>query len=407
MRGIHRDNQETPRQQTAPLAASNDRTRPETKGETLDIRQTAGGVALAFALTWLAVHALIPHAARLGLLDYPTGRKAHLHPTPVIGGLAMLFAALAATLIAFDPPGRATLGFGLAAILLVITGVIDDRRDISWRARIVVQVAAALLLIHVGGIRIEQVGNLFGTGSFALGTLSVPFTVFATVGILNAINMIDGEDGLAGTQVLAALVMLCAAAVYSGNVTVFQRAAVVAGAVAGFLVFNLRFPGRTQARIFMGNAGSALLGLVIACFTFRLTQNPAHPVGPILALWLIPLPIMDCLVLMVRRLRSGRSPFAADRGHIHHLMGSAGHGPLGISIVLAGFSFATGLCAAIALRLHVPQILLVLAFVLLCLGYYWLTSRHERAIAFFRRLRPRRAMSSPDVELANSKETGA
>lgn len=369
------------------------------------MQQAMGSALLAFALTWVLVRLLMPWAPRLGLLDHPTGRKAHAQATPVIGGLAMLVAILASMALMLYPLGQATLGFGLAAILLTLVGVIDDRKDISWRVRIVVQVLAALILIYVGDVRIAHVGNLFGTGSFELGWLSVPFTVFATVGIINAINMIDGEDGLAGSQVLAALVMLCAAALYAGNEALFQRGAVIAAAIAGFLVFNLRLPGRGPARIFMGNAGSAFLGLVIASFTFRLTQNAGHPVGPALAVWLIPIPIMDCLVLIVRRLRGGRSPFAADRGHIHHLMHRAGFGPFGIAVSLAGVSFTTGLVAAIALRLHLPQMLLVVAFVLLCLGYYWLSSRHERAVAFFRFLRRAPALPTSN-ELRRSNETG-
>lgn len=325
----------------------------------------------------------------------------------------MLLAVLV-LLMPFGEVGRASFGFGLAAIILTITGVVDDRYDISWRLRIALQIVAALVMIEVGDIRIEQVGDVFGTGSFALGAMSVPFTVFATVGVINAVNMIDGEDGLAGTLVLAALVMLCAAALYAGNTVVAERAAIIAGAVAGFLLFNLRLPGRAHARIFMGNAGSAFLGLTIACFTFRLTQNPAHPVGPILALWLIPIPVMDCLVLMVRRLRAGRSPFAADRGHIHHLMRRAGFGSTGIVLTLTGFSLATGLGAAIALRLHLPHMLLALAFVVLCLTYYWLTSQHERAVAFFRHLHwPRQARTpyelaqyeGAEYELSRHKDT--
>lgn len=357
----------------------------------MDIGLTVIGVLSAFALTCVAVFGLMPWAGRLGLLDHPAGRKAHLCATPVVGGLAILIALLITLGLGHGATGRATLGFGLAAILLTGAGVLDDRNDLSWRVRILIQIVAALVLAWVGGIRIENVGNLFGQGSFELGAWSIPFTVFATVGIINAINMIDGEDGLAGSLVLVALVMLCAAAWYAGNHPVFQRASVIVGAVAGFLMFNLRWPWRSHARIFLGNAGSALLGLVIACFTFRLTQNPAHPVGPILALWLIPIPIMDCLVLMVRRLRAGRSPFAADRGHIHHLMRNAGYGPLGIVIMLAGFSLFTGLSAAVALRMQVPQAYLALAFIALCLAWYWLTSRHARAEAFFRHLRIGRA----------------
>lgn len=378
------------------------------------MQMALGGLA-ALLLAGLFVWLLTPLAGRFGLVDHPAGRKTHAKPTPVIGGLAMLLAVLALLLVPFGEVGRASLGFGLAAIILTLTGVVDDRYDISWRLRIALQIVAALVMIEVGDIRIEQVGDVFGTGSFALGAMSVPFTVFATVGVINAVNMIDGEDGLAGTLVLAALVMLCAAALYAGNTAVAERAAIIAGAVAGFLLFNLRLPGRAHARIFMGNAGSAFLGLTIACFTFRLTQNPAHPVGPILALWLIPIPVMDCLVLMVRRLRAGRSPFAADRGHIHHLMRRAGFGSTGIVLTLTGFSLATGLGAAIALRLHLPHMLLALAFVVLCLTYYWLTSQHERAVAFFRHLHwPRQARTpygltqyeGAEYELSRQEESG-
>lgn len=370
--------------------------------------QMALGGFVALLLAGLFVWLLTPFCGPLGLVDHPAGRKTHAQPTPVIGGLAMLLAVLVMLLMPFDGVGQASYGFGLAAVILTLTGVVDDRYDISWRLRIALQIVAALVMIEVGDIRIEQVGDLFGAGSFELGALSVPFTVFATVGIINAVNMIDGEDGLAGSLVFAALLMLCAAAVYSGNTAVAQRAAIIAGAVAGFLLFNLRLPGRSHARIFMGNAGSAFLGLTVACFTFRLTQNPAHPVGPILALWLIPIPVMDCLVLMVRRLRARRSPFAADRGHIHHLMRQAGFGSTGIVLTLTGFSFASGLVAAIALRMHLPHMLLALAFVVLCLTYYWLTSRHERAVAFFRHLRwPRRGNAlRSSGDLVESKEPG-
>lgn len=357
-----------------------------------EVFQSVVGCTAAFVLTLVCVRLLRPLAIRFGLVDQPGGRKVHALPTPLTGGLAMLGAVTLATALQFDGIGRASVGFGMAALILTALGVLDDKFDVSWRWRLAVQVGAAWVMAAIGGIRIEQVGDVFGSGSFALGYWSVPFTVFATVGIINAVNMIDGEDGLAGTLVMAAFIMLGAAAVYSGNVTVYTGIPVLVGALAGFLVHNLRLPGRAHARIFMGNSGSAFLGLAIACFCFRLTQNPAHPVGPILALWLLPIPVMDCLVLMVRRLHMRRSPFAADRGHIHHLMQQAGFGPIGIIVILVGFSFATGLGAALALRAHVPQVVLVSAFVLLCLGYYWLTSRHVRAVAFFRAMRLARNM---------------
>lgn len=115
-------------------------------------------------------------------------------------------------------------------------------------------------MVYGGGVRIERIGLVFGIGSTGLGALSVPFTVFATVGIINALNMIDGVDGLAGAISLAGLSMLAAAASYSGNLELAERLVIFIGAVLGFLLMNMRFPWQPRARVFMGNAGSAFLG---------------------------------------------------------------------------------------------------------------------------------------------------
>jgi UDP-GlcNAc:undecaprenyl-phosphate GlcNAc-1-phosphate transferase len=162
---------------------------------------------------------------------------------------------------------------------------------------------------------------------------------------------------------------------------------VLGGAVTGFLAWNFRVPGRARAAVFMGNSGSALLGLAIAWCCFRLTQNPGHPVSPVLALWLLPVPVVDCLVLIVRRLREGRSPFSAGRDHVHHYLSEAGVGAMGICAVLGGFSLAVGLAAGQAMRLDVPNVLILVAFLGLCAGWYALSVRRERAVRLFARLR--------------------
>lgn len=352
-----------------------------------DIAETMFAGILAFAITVVGLWLLLPAARRLGLLDLPAGRKDHALPIPATGGIAMLVGILLAGGIVFHDAGPASLGFAAAAIILVTLGVLDDKFDLPWWLRIAVQVFAALVMVHVGGIRIERLGDVFGMDVGSLGILSAPFTVFATVGIINAVNMVDGSDGLAGLLVLCALVMLDAAAVYTGNAPVYQHAPIVIGAVAGFLALNLRFPWQSHARVFMGNGGSALLGLVIAAFTFRLTQNVAHPASPVLALWLVPIPIIDCLVLMIRRLRNKCSPFRADRNHIHHLMRDGGFGPTRTALALAAFSCICGLLAGVALRLHIPALWLLMTFVALALTWYGITSRRDRAVALFRFLR--------------------
>ena len=340
----------------------------------------------AFVLAALLPWWLEPAARRLDLMDYPKGRKDHERPTPVTGGLAM---AIASVLAYWAAPNLtpSIQAFCIAAVLLVAVGLWDDKHDLRWYWRVLAQIVAALVVIFWGGVRVEQLGPLFGLGQTSLGFLSVPFTVFATVGIINAMNMIDGADGLAGMLGLAALAMLCAASVYAGNLVLAERVAVLCGALAGFLVWNLRFPWRPRARVFMGNAGSGFLGLVIAWVAFRLTQNDGHPVNPVLALWLLPIPVMDTLVLIVRRLQEGRSPFAAGRDHIHHMMQDAGFGPTRAAFWLTVFSLACGLVVGQAMRLDVPNPLLLAAYIALCVGWYLLTRDRTRAVAFFRRVR--------------------
>lgn len=360
------------------------------------------GGLLAYLLTVLVQRLLMPMAQRLDLIDHPRGRKNHTQPTPTVGGISMLCAVLVTGLAlgVVDPSAKA---FALASMLLVGVGLLDDKYDLSWRWRIPAQVAAALIIVYVGGVRVEQLGSLFGLHDTSLGMLAVPFTVFATVGVINAINMVDGIDGLAGLLVLSALVMLGAAALYSGNSEVIADVLVLVGAVMGFLTYNLRFPWRKRAKVFMGNCGSAMLGLAIAWVAFRLTQSSGHPVSPVLALWLVPIPIIDCLVLMLRRARSRQSPFVADHNHIHHLMLDAGFGHSGLAVALSVFSCLCGLAAALLLRQHLPHPLLLISFFALCAVWFWMTSRRSRAVSFFRWTRgfrgtgeePRRPLAVP------------
>jgi UDP-GlcNAc:undecaprenyl-phosphate GlcNAc-1-phosphate transferase len=180
--------------------------------------------------------------------------------------------------------------------------------------------------------------------------------------------------------------MLWSASVYCGNAGLAEQLLIAAGAVSGFLLMNMRFPWQPRARVFMGNAGSAFLGFIIAWASFRLTQNVWHPVTPILAPWLLATPLIDCVTLIARRLMRRQSPFRADREHMHHLMLDAGFTPTQLTVVLTSINLLLGLGAAIALKLKVPQPFLVLAFIALCVWYFWLTARRERAVAAFARL---------------------
>lgn len=360
---------------------------------------------LAMAVTAILTKVLLPLAPRLALVDRPGGRKDHARPTPVVGGIAMILGVVLPAVFLLEDNGR-LLAFAAAAGVLLVVGVLDDLRDIRWYWRIGAQSAAALIMIYAGGVQIEQIGPLFGRAPMALGSLSVPFTVFATVGLINAINMADGIDGLAASLVLAAVLMLGAAAVYSGNHGMLPLIVLTASALVAFLYFNLRRPGQPHARTFMGNAGSAFLGFAIAWFSFRLTQNPGHPVSPVLAPFLILFPLLDCLVLIARRLWNRRSPFSADRGHLHHLMLDAGFSQGQVVATLTGLSLSVGFVAALIYRWDLPHPYFVVAFLVLFALHFWITARAKRSLSFFGGLHRRLFGGSGLTTTLASRRTG-
>lgn len=344
-------------------------------------------VAMSALLTGLLVWLLHPFAHRHGLLDQPKGRKDHAHPTPFTGGLAIA-AAVFATLFALNEYSAMLAAFAAASTLLIVVGFLDDTYDLRWWWRMLSQVAAGLIMVYWGGVQVDYVGPIFTHEPVELGNWAVPFTLVATVGLINAVNMSDGADGLAGSLCLVALLMLGAAAFYAGNLQLFASLLPIVSAVAVFLVFNMRFPWQRRAKVFLGNGGSAFLGFTIAWVAFRLTQDTAHPVSPVLAPWLLAGPLIDCLVLIARRLKLGRSPFHADRDHMHHLLLDAGFKPTQVAVGLGAVSLLLGLLAALVLQTNVGnETHLLIGFAGLTAAYYWLTSRRCRAVRAFTRLR--------------------
>jgi len=341
----------------------------------------------ASVLICVAVIAVLaPLSRHYGWLDEPDDRKQHAHPTPPVGGFGV-FLGLIVPALWFIGPTQEVLGFTAGAALLVVVGALDDRWHIDWKIRIFAQILSALILIYGAGIRAEHVGPLFGFGDIELGVLSVPFTVFITVGLINALNMFDGIDGLVGGVCMAVTVMLICAALYSGAYDVAMGLFWLLGALAGFLLFNFRFPWQKKAQVFLGDAGSGLLGFTLAFVIFRLTQNPGHPVSPVLGPFLLAPPIVDCLVLIVHRLRRGLSPFAAGRDHGHHLMLDAGFSVNQIVLIMSVLACASGLFGAVCMLINVPEPLMMMAYLLVMFLWFWVTETQERSERYMQWLR--------------------
>lgn len=338
---------------------------------------------VSFSLSLILVRLSTLCAGPLGLLDQPGGRKDHAVPTPATGGIGV-FLALLITSVIFGRFEHHLDVFFFASIWLLFVGILDDRFDLSSMIRLLVQAVAAILMIVFAGLQADQLSDVVGIAGFHLGILTPVFTIFITLGLINALNMADGSDGYLAGQVVAALGLFSGLALYAGNTELAMQCALFTAAVLGFWFWNMRFPWQPCAKVFLGDAGSTFLGFAVVWFALQLTQNPQHPVTPVLAPWMIALPVLDCVVLMLDRIRQGRSPFNADRNHMHHLLLDAGFTPTKIAIGMMVLSILIGCIAAIAVKYGATRSWLVLAYLGL-IGLYWAFSfNRQRAVAWLR-----------------------
>lgn len=308
-------------------------------------------------------------AVHWGLVDYPGGRKMHGNAVPLIGGLA-IYGAFALTALAFGLPGRIHPSLLSAGLLLVAVGMADDRHELSARARFTAQILAALFMTSWGGLYVSHLGDLFGMGRIALHDWAIPFTVFCTIGVINALNMTDGVDGLAGGLALLSSALFACVALASGHADLFALLMVLTGALAGFLLFNFRHPWRREAAIFLGDAGSMVLGFLLTWFAVTLTQSDTPAMSPMTAVWMLALPLLDTVSIMIRRVLLGRSPFAADREHLHHLLLSSGYSARQTVLLMLMLAALLGAAGLAGWLWRAPDALMFYAFIGVFVIYY-------------------------------------
>jgi len=307
-------------------------------------------------------------AHRFGVVDHPGGRKQHEYPTPTIGGIAMFGAVAIALGVWHGYSVDTTVVIGCAAVL-VLLGVLDDQHDLNVRLRLLIQVSLSLVVILAADGKITHVGSLLGFGDIGLGLLAVPFSAVAFVGGINAMNMIDGADGMAGKMALVTVAGVGILFYLSGATELLPLVLALTGALVGFLLFNTRLFVR-RAWVFMGDAGSMWLGLVLGWFMAKVTHAPTA-VEPALVFWLFGIPVIDTLAVITRRVRRKASPFAPDRTHIHHVFQHKGHS-VGRTVLLLTVAQSVLVGIGIAFYLtKAPASVVFGSFVLLMGGYFY------------------------------------
>ncbi len=268
--------------------------------------------ACSIIISIVLIPVLIKYATALRLVDQPNARKVHTVAIPRCGGIGLAAGAISAMSL-FAPMQEEIFGLFIGGLIILTFGILDDRFDLHYKWKFLGQFLA-VFAVMIGGVYIQYIP--FNGLEVASLVFALPLTVFFVVGVINAVNLSDGLDGLAAGIMLlsfSAMVYLALEANGANGVKGAVVALAVAGGIVGFLWYNTH-----PAIVFMGDTGSQYIGFMAAFLSILLTQKINPALNPALPLLLLGLPILDTLTVMARRIRAGRSPFSPDKTHIHH-----------------------------------------------------------------------------------------
>ncbi|HXD38860.1 MAG TPA: MraY family glycosyltransferase [Rhodanobacter sp.] len=346
--------------------------------------------ALATSVSAVSLLLLLPLSRRLGLVDHPDPfRKRHAFDTPLVGGLAIAVGMLAGWWC-LGTPSKFEDAVVCTALMLVVVGVADDLFNLRVSVRVIAQLSAIAIVVISSGVYIHSLGILHGH-ELTLGWLGIPFTVIAVIGLLNAFNLIDGMDGLAGCLTLVAAGSIEFLSNRHGATMQLASVAVIAAAVLPYLAANLGLLG-PRGKVFLGDAGSVMLGYLLAWTLIGMSQSVPRQISPGLVLWCVALPVFDTLTVMFRRMHRGESPFTADRGHIHHLLVDVGLKPRDALLCLVAFAAVLPVLGYV-IHQSAGAVANALAFAALLVMYAVFTARLGR------RLEERRLLSQAVSEM--------
>lgn len=320
---------------------------------------------LAFLITFFSIPVIIEVAKDKKLFDEPGERKVHNVVIPTLGGLGIFAGFIFATLIGVPPSEASVLQYFIAAFMIIFfMGIKDDILILTATKKFVGQLIAAGILIKFGGIEIKDLYGIMGIHALP-PTAAFLITVFTIVVITNSFNLIDGVDGLAGSLGLITSVIFGIYFYFSGQTLYAIMALGLAGSLVGFLIYNFH-----PARIFMGDTGSLLIGLINSILVIKFINTASDPASaihlesaPALGFAILIVPLFDTLRVVSLRIINRRSPFWPDRNHIHHFLLDIGfnHKTITFTCVLANILF---ILMAYFLRFAgTPVVMLALALV--------------------------------------------
>lgn len=313
-------------------------------------------------------------AVKIKAIDVPRDeRRIHKRPIPLLGGLAIYVSFIITLFLKEGVLNSSELGIIIGATIIVAGGVLDDMKDLKPGMKLIFQIAAASVLI-ISGVKINILTNPFGglDGIIDISWFRVPLTLFWVVGITNAINLIDGLDGLAAGVSLISTITILVIALLNGRIEAAVLTAVLCGAILGFLPYNFN-----PASIFMGDTGAQLLGFLLAAISIEGTIKSATAFAisvPILALGL---PIYDTLFAMIRRKINGKPISQGDRGHLHHRLLDLGLTQRQAVVIMYFISAVLGGISIIAMQISTVRsyflmatVIIIIVFIAWKLGFF-------------------------------------
>ena len=321
---------------------------------------------VSFAFTFATTPLVRRFAFKIGAIDIPKdNRRMHKKPTPRIGGLAIIFGFTVATLC-FAQPSRQLYGTLAGAAIIAVMGVIDDCKNLPAKLKFVIQIIAALVVVFAGDIKIDVFTNpnfLSDNPYWVLPEwLSVTLTVIWIVFITNAVNFIDGLDGLAAGVSAIMSISLVFISIRVGEYSIAILGIALMGSCLGFLPFNFN-----PAKIFMGDTGSTFLGFMLATLSIQGVFKSYAVISFAVPLLILGLPLFDALFAMIRRILRGQSPMTADRGHLHHRLVDMGFSQKQTVFILYAISGVLGITAVLLAESGVLRALLLVICVLILL----------------------------------------
>lgn len=302
---------------------------------------------LSFAVGMVVVPIVRKIAVYFRLVDQPNYRKVHTKPIPLVGGITLAFVVFTNLFLSQNsvPIFHEFSTILAGAFLLLIVGVIDDKNDLNAKYKLLIQLILAFAVAH-SGIRINSLYGFFGYYEIHL-YLQYIITVLVITGVVNAFNLMDGVDGLVGSLTLLGFVLLLFASWLYNSYTLMVLSVLFIGALVSFLHFNFS----QQQKIFMGDSGSLFLGFVLVTLGIKVLQMATSSASVhttptllcVIAFFIIP--VFDSLRVYIGRMKKGKSPFKADKSHLHHLLLIIGlsHKKIAITVVIMALSlFALG-----------------------------------------------------------------